>query len=112
VVEECYVSGACFAAQLAGSRQYGITCTGLSGATPCGWDDFTADLTSRQPTGKWVGEAEYVEDDYVCDPGRSCPGPREFGTFCRAVYSPPRGFTAVLFDVDLDARTFYACPGG
>ena len=110
VVEECYLSRDCFAAQSEGSRQYGITCTSLRGGTPCGWDDFTADLTPRQPTGKWVGEAEYVEDDYVCDPGRSCPAPREFATFCRAVYAPPHGFTAVLFDVNLDGGTFYACP--
>src|SRR5438067_12494566 len=41
----------------------------LSGATPCGWDDFTA-------TGKWVGEAEYAEDGYVCNPGQVCKGPR------------------------------------
>ena len=42
VVEECYSSQQCFASQFAGSRQYGITCTALSGPTPCGWDDFTA----------------------------------------------------------------------
>jgi hypothetical protein len=112
VVEECYLSGACFAAQFAGSRHYGITCTGLPGRTPCGWDDFTADLTARQPTGKWVGEAEYVEDDYVCDPGRSCPAPREFGTFCHVVYAPSYGFAAALFDVNLDGGVFHACPEG
>ena len=109
VVEECYLSGACFAGQFEGSRQYGITCTGLRGATPCGWDDFTADQTPQQPTGKWVGEAEYVEDDYVCDPGRTCPAPREFAAFCRSVYSPSHGFAAALFDVNLDGGTFYAC---
>jgi hypothetical protein len=111
VVEECYVSHACFAAQFQGSRQYGITCTSLHGSTPCGWDDFTTDVTSRQPAGKWVGEAEYAEDGYVCDPGRKCPAAREFATFCHAVYAPPAGFTAVKFDADLDGRTFYACPG-
>jgi hypothetical protein len=37
VVEECYVSHACFAAQFQGSRQYGLTCTAVHGATPCGW---------------------------------------------------------------------------
>ena len=36
------------AAQLRGSSQYGITCTALSGATPCGWDDFTTDKTAAQ----------------------------------------------------------------
>ena len=110
VVEECYLNHACFAAQFQGSRQYGITCTGLGGGTPCGWDDFTADVTPQQPTGKWVGEAEYAEDDYVCNPGQRCPGPRTFGAFCRAVYSPPQGFAAVKFDVGLDGRMFYPCP--
>jgi hypothetical protein len=28
------------------------------------------------------------------------------------VYSPPSGFTAVLFTVDLDAKVFYPCPTG
>jgi hypothetical protein len=110
VVEECYLNHACFAAQFKGSRQYVITCTALRGATPCGWDAFTADTTPRQPTGKWVGEAEYAEDDYVCNPGQPCPPPRSFGTFCRAVYAPPHGFSAVKFDVDLDGRLFYPCP--
>jgi hypothetical protein len=110
IVEECYLNHACFAAQFKGSAQYGITCTALSGATPCGWDDFTADVTRHQPTGKWVGEAEYSGDDYVCDPGQKCPVPREFSTFCRTVYSPPHGFTAVKFDDDLDGGVFYSCP--
>ena len=110
IVEECYLDHACFASQLKGSSQYGITCTALSGATPCGWDDFTTDATREQPTGKWVGEAEYTGDDYVCDPGQKCPVPREFSTFCRTVYSPPYGFAAVKFDDDLDGGVFYACP--
>ena len=111
VVEECYLSKACFAAQLAGSSQYGITCTSLHGGTPCGWDDFTTDVTGHQPTGKWVGEAEYTDDGYVCAPGRACPPAREFGTFCTSVYRPPYGFTAVLFESNLDGRTFDTCPG-
>ncbi len=112
VVEECYLSKACTAAQLAGHSQYGITCTSLHGGTPCGWDDFTTDVTSQQPTGKWVGEAEYTDDDYVCAPGRTCtPAAREFGAFCTSVSAPSYGFTAVLFDADLDGRTFDACPG-
>ena len=102
VVEECYVDHACFAAQFQGSRQYGITCTALSGATPCGWDDFTA-------AGQWVGEAEYAEDGYVCSPGQQCKGPHSFGTFCRSVYAVPHGFAAVKFDVDLDGKIFYPC---
>jgi hypothetical protein len=110
IVEECYLNHACFAAQLKGSTQYGITCTALSGATPCGWDDFTTDATRQQPTGKWVGEAEYTGDGYVCNPGQKCPVPRAFSTFCRTVYAPPYGFAAVKFDDDLDAGTFYACP--
>jgi hypothetical protein len=110
IVEECYTGHACFAAQFQGSTQYGITCTALSGATPCGWDDFSTDVTTRQPTGKWVGEAEYSGDDYVCNPGQKCPVPREFSTFCRTVYAPPYGFAAVKFDDDLDGVTFYPCP--
>jgi hypothetical protein len=62
------------------------------------------------PTGKWVGEAEYAEDDYVCNPGQRCPPQREFSSFCRVVYSVPRGFAAVKFDVNLDGKTFYPCP--
>ena len=102
VVEECYVDHACFAAQFQGSRQYGITCTALSGATPCGWDDFTA-------AGQWVGEAEYAEDGYVCSPGQQCKGPHSFGTYCHSVYAVPHGFSAVKFDVDLDGKIFYPC---
>jgi hypothetical protein len=111
VVEECYVSHACTAAQFQGSTQYGFTCTSLRGSTPCGWDDFTTDTSARQPTGKWVGEAEYTDDDYVCNPGQKCPTAREFATFCKSVYAPAYGFTAVLFDSDLDGRTFDTCPG-
>jgi hypothetical protein len=111
VVEECYVSHACFAAQFQGSRQYGLTCTAVHGSTPCGWDDFTTDVTPQQPTGEWVGETEYTEDDYVCDPGRTCPKAREFATFCHAVYAPPYGFTAMKLDANLDGTTFYPCPG-
>jgi len=110
IVEECYLDHACFASQFNGSSQYGITCTALSGATPCGWDDFTTDKTREQPTGKWVGEAEYAQDDYVCNPAQKCPVPREFSTFCRTVYSPPYGFAAVKFDDDLDGGVFYPCP--
>jgi hypothetical protein len=112
VVEECYVYHGCFAAQLQGTSQYGITCSGLAGATPCGWDSFTADATRQQPTGKWVGEAEYGADHYVCDPGQRCPPKRRFATFCHVVYAPPHGFAAVKFDVDLDGRVFYPCPRG
>ncbi len=112
VVEECYVYHQCFAAQLRGSSQYGITCTGLSGRTPCGWDDFSTDQTSAQPTGKWVGEAEYSADHYVCNPGQPCPAKRRFATFCRIVYAPPYGFSAVKFDVNLDGKMFYPCPRG
>ena len=42
VVEECYPYDECFASSLAGSRQFGFTCTGLGGAHPCGWDSFTS----------------------------------------------------------------------
>jgi Glycoside-hydrolase family GH114 len=112
IVEECYVYKQCLSAQLRGSKQYGITCTALHGATPCGWDDFTTDRTSRQPTGKWVGEAEYSDDDYVCNPGQHCTYRRLFATFCRTVYAPSYGFAAVKFDVNLDGKLFYPCPAG
>jgi len=112
VVEECYLDHGCFASSLTGSRQYGITCTGLTGPTPCGWNDFSADTTKDQPTGKWVGEAEYSADHYVCDPGQGCPYRRRFATYCRAVYGPAAGFAAVKFDADLDGRTFLPCPRG
>jgi hypothetical protein len=112
VVEECYVYQQCLAAQLRGSAQYGITCTALRGRTPCGWDDFTADRTSRQRTGKWVGEAEYSADNYVCNPGQHCVHKRLFRTFCATVYAPRYGFAAVKFDVNLDGSMFYPCPTG
>ena len=112
IVEECYLYKQCLASQLRDSKQYGITCTALHGLTPCGWDDFTTDRTRVQPTGKWVGEAEYSADKYVCNPGQSCKYPRKFSTFCKAVYSPSYGFAAVKFDVDLDGRLFDPCPTG
>jgi hypothetical protein len=89
VVEECYVYHEC------GS-----------------WHVFTADKTAAQPTGKWVGEAEYGADHYVCDPGKSCKDGRSFAAFCRRVYSGPAGFAAVKFDVNLDGRVFFPCPRG
>jgi len=88
--------------QRTGRNAVDITCTALSGATPCGWDDFTA-------AGQWVGEAEYAEDGYVCSPGQKCKGPHSFGTFCRSVSSVPHGYAAVRFDVDLDGKIFYPC---
>ena len=112
VVEECYTYGGCFSASQRGNRQYGITCTALHGPTPCGWDVFTADHTARQPTGKWVGEAEYGADHFVCNPGQRCPYKRRFATFCRRVYAPAHGYAAVKFDVDLDGRIFRPCPAG
>jgi hypothetical protein len=115
VLEECYTYHQCTAAQLRGSSQYGITCTGLSGATPCGWDDFTTDKTAAQPNGKWVGDAEYGADHYVCNPGQTgskCGGQHAYAAFCRTLYDPPLGFAAVKFDVDLDGRVFYPCPSG
>ena len=79
----------------------------------CGsWHAFTADRTRTQPTGKWVGEAEYGADHYVCDPGKSCKHGRSFAAYCRRIYSGKNGFAAVKFDVDLDGRTFYPCPRG
>ncbi len=112
IVEECYTYHECFASWQRGTGQYGITCTGLSGRTPCGWDDFSTDRTAAQRSGKWVGEAEYSADHYVCNPGQPCPAKRRFATFCRIVYAPPYGFSAVKFDVNLDGKMFYPCPHG
>jgi hypothetical protein len=114
VVEECYVSGQCDASQFVGQGGEGIQCTVLSGPTPCGWDDFTTDLTANQPNGKWVGEAEYVQDHYVCKPSAACRSPHQstFSAYCQAVYAPPSGFSAVLFAVDLNDRVFLPCPDG
>ena len=89
VVEECYLYKQCGA-----------------------WHVFAADKTAAQPTGKWVGEAEYGADHFVCDPGRRCAGRRSFAAFCRHVYSGPDGFAAVKFDVDLNGRVFFPCPRG
>jgi hypothetical protein len=72
-------------------------------------------VSARQPNGKWVGEAEYLQDHYVCKPGVSCAGKphrKSFSAFCHSVYSPPAGFSAVLFTVDLNATVFYPCPSG
>jgi Glycoside-hydrolase family GH114 len=112
VVEECYAYHECFASWQRGSRQDGITCSVLPGPTACGWDVFTTDRTAHQPTGKWVGEAEYASDHYVCNPGQHCPATHRFGTFCARVYAPPGGFTAVEFDVNLDGKVFEPCPTG
>ena len=89
VVEECYTYGGCPS-----------------------WDVFTADHTTHQPTGKWVGEAEYGADHFVCNPGQKCPGRRSYARYCQAVYAPPNGFAAVKFDVDLDGAVFLPCPRG
>jgi hypothetical protein len=112
VVEECYIYRQCLASQLRGSSQYGITCTRLAGSTPCGWDDFSTYKTAQQPTGQWVGDAEYSDDHYVCNPGQACTGRRSFAAFCRSVFAPPDGFAAVKFDVNLDGAMFYPCPKG
>jgi hypothetical protein len=112
VVEECYVYSECFSSQVAGGTNVGITCTALTGPTPCGWDDFTTDVTANQPTGKWVGEAEYGADHYVCDPGQMCPHKKAYATYCDAIYGRSYGFAGVKFDVNLDGKTFYPCPGG
>jgi hypothetical protein len=114
VVEECDVSHQCFASQFAGHTEAGLHCTSLTGASPCGWDVFTRDDTAEQPNGKWVGEAEYLQDHYVCAPTASCRSPRRspFATFCHTVYAPSDGFSAVLFTVDLNARVFLPCPSG
>jgi hypothetical protein len=112
VVEECYVYNECFSANLAGTSHLGVTCTGVNGATPCGWDDFTTDTTANQPTGKWVGEIEYGDDQFVCNPGKACPGRKSYAAYCNAVYAPSYGFAAAKLDVDLDGKVFFPCPNG
>jgi hypothetical protein len=112
VVEECYVYKECFASQVAGNTNVGIACTDLAGPTPCGWDDFTTDVSASQPTGKWVGEAEYGADHFVCDPGQMCSHRRSFATYCSAVYEQTYGFAGVKFNVGLNGKTFYPCPKG
>jgi Glycoside-hydrolase family GH114 len=112
IVEECYIYDQCFASWQVGQHQDGITCTALSGPTPCGWDVFTTDRTARQPTGKWVGEAEYDADGFVCNPGQRCRGLHRFARYCQLVYAPRNGFSAVKFDVNLDGSMFYPCPRG
>ncbi len=92
VVEECYTFGPCSA-----------------------WRDFSTDKTAAQPSGKWVGEVEYGADHFVCDPGQTgpkCEGRRSFASFCRNVYAPAYGFSAMKLDVDLDGKTFLPCPAG
>ena len=110
VVEECYVYHQCFSSALAGSSQYGFTCTSLSGAHPCGWDDFSTDTTAQQPSGKWVGEVEYAEDGYVCAPGASCTGRHSFANYCASIGRPVYGFAGMRMDVNLDGRLFQPCP--
>ena len=112
VVEECYTYGECFSSQVAGNSNVGITCTELAGPTPCGWDDFTTDITANQPNGKWVGESEYGADHFVCDPGEACSPRRSFAGYCHAVYEPTYGFAAVKLFVGLTGKTFYPCPTG
>lgn len=112
VVEECYAFRQCFASSQRGQSHYGIRCTAVTGPEPCGWDDFTTDRTAAQRSGKWVGEVEYGADHVVCDPGQRCPGRRDFAAFCRSVYVPAYGFSAMKLDVDLDGRTFLPCPAG
>jgi len=114
VVEECYIGNDCLASQFAGQSYYGIHCTALAGASPCGWDTFTTDESARQPNGKWVGEAEYLQDDYVCRPSSSCTGAhhKSFSAYCKAVYAPASGFAGLLLSVNLDASVFFPCPNG
>jgi hypothetical protein len=112
VVEECYTYGGCFSSAMVGSRQYGFTCSAVNGHTPCGWDDFTTDVTSHQPSGKWVGESEYKQDHFVCAPGQSCAQRRLYSTYCNAVYAPAHGFAALRLSVELDGSIFQPCPRG
>jgi hypothetical protein len=105
VVEECYAFPPCFSAGLAGTSAFGITCTGLAGPRPCGWDAFTS-------RGKWVGEDEYREDGVVCAPGQTCSGRHRYSAFCRMVYARPNGFSALRMSDELDGSVFQPCPRG
>ncbi len=71
----------------------------------------------RPPVSEFVNglperRTGYQQDKFVCSPGRHCQRKREFGTYCRQMYSPARGFAAVKFSADLDGRLFYPCPKG
>ena len=115
VVEECYAFTQCFSSDLAGTTSRGITCTEVTGPTPCGWDAFTTDATPNQPNGKWVGEDEYREDGFVCAPngsGPKCTGPHSYAAFCAAVEGPSYGFSALRMTDNLDGSVFQPCPTG
>ena len=95
IVEECYLYHECFAS--AAARQQPVRDhlhRRCPAATPCGWDDFSTDRTAAQPTGKWVGEAEYAADHYVCNPAsRARPSggsPRSAASSTRRRTASPR----------------------
>ena len=71
--------------------------------------------TARQPTGKWVGEAEYGGRPLRVQPWpdrRSAPGGGPLPPSARRSTSRPTGSAAVKFDVDLDGKMFFPCPHG
>ena len=41
-----------------------------------------------------------------------CAHKKAYATYCTAIYDQSYGFAAVKFDVNLDGKTFYPCPGG
>ena len=90
IVEECYVYHACFASWLRGSTQYGITCTGLRGATPCGWDDFSTDGPAASPPASGWARPSTRADHYVCSPGSGAASKHRFSTLL------PGGLRAAL----------------
>ena len=93
-----------------GARSTGSPGTGLDGPRPCGWDDFTAHHTRRQPTGK-DGEVEYAEDGVVCAPGASCTEPLRYSAYCRAVGGGPDASRQCAW-TKMDGRVFQALPTG
>lgn len=103
--EQCYSFSECTPGQESGFHGCNLT------SNPCGVQVFAND-------GKWVGEVEYPPspgNPGVCAPAQSCPGPRNFAAFCRAVWPRPPagdGFAAWRADLALDGRTFDPCGPG
>ena len=111
VVEECYIYDECFASSQLGSRQDGITCSALTGRRRAAGMSSPPTVTARQPTGKWVGEAEYAPTTWSATRA-NCPGSAPSRSTASRVYAPRNGFAAVKFDADLDGALFFPCPKG
>jgi hypothetical protein len=112
VVEECYTFHACFSSWAKGTKADVITCTGLSGPQPCGWDAFTADRTAAQPTGKWVRGGRVRGRWLRLQPGRPLPRKAHVRRLLPDGIRLAEWPRAVKFDIDLDGTIFLPCPRG